>query len=134
MNIYEGAIISCDRRIMSIDTLWKTRADPAVGDDLPAAYRGAPRELLGERSLIPCFGDTHLHFASYALFNAGLDVSSARSLPEMGEHIREFARENGDPIVMGFGASAHSVEEKTADLQGRAGSGLSGQAGLHRQV
>ena len=113
MNIYEGTIISCDR----VNHVYRYLVEDggrilAVGDDLPPAYRGAPRELLGERSLIPCFGDTHLHFASYALFNAGLDVRSARSLPEMGEQIRAFARANGDRIVMGFGASAHSVEEK----------------------
>ncbi|MHB9096608.1 MAG: amidohydrolase [Syntrophales bacterium] len=113
MNIYEGAIISCDRANHVYRYLVEDRGHIlAVGDDLPPAYRGAPRELLGERSLIPCFGDTHLHFASYALFNAGLDVRSARSLPEMGEQIRTFTRANGDPIVMGFGASAHSVEEK----------------------
>ncbi len=113
MKTYEGAIISCDRK----DHVYKYLVEDegrilSVGDDLPPAYQGAPREILGERSLLPCFGDTHLHFASYALFNAGLDVRSARSLPEMGEQIRKFTRENGDPIVMGFGASANSIEEK----------------------
>jgi hypothetical protein len=48
---------------------------------------------------------------SYALFNAGLDVRSARSLPEMCEHIQKFTRENNDKIIMGFGASTHCVEE-----------------------
>lgn len=113
MNVYEGAIIPCDRADHIYRYLVEDRGRIlAVGDDLPPAYRGAPRELLGERSLIPSFGDTHLHFASYALFNAGLDVRSARSLPEMGDQIRTFARANGDPIVMGFGASAHAVEEQ----------------------
>ncbi|MHB8909488.1 MAG: amidohydrolase [Syntrophales bacterium] len=113
MNIYEGAIISCDRANHVYRYLVEDKGRIlAVGDNLPPEYRGAPRELLGERSLIPSFGDTHLHFASYALFNAGLDVRSARSLPEMGEQIRAFARATGDRIVMGFGASAHSVEEK----------------------
>ncbi len=98
---------------MFTDTLSKTRDGFChVGDDLPAAYQGAPREVLGERALLPCFGDTHLHFASYALFNAGLDVRSARSLPEMCEHIQKFTRENNDKIIMGFGASTHCVEEK----------------------
>ncbi len=113
MKTYEGAIISCDRE----DRVYRYLVEEGgrilfVGNDLPPAYRGVPLEVLGERSLIPCFGDTHLHFASYALFNAGLDVRSSRDLTEMGEQIRTFTRENGDPIIMGFGASAHSVEEK----------------------
>jgi len=56
--------------------------------------------------------DTHLHFASYALFNAGLDVRSARSLPEMCEHIQKFTRENNDKIIMGFGASTTALQKK----------------------
>ena len=113
MKTYEGTIISCDRD----DRVYRYLVEDGgrilwVGNDLPPAYQGAPREVLGERALIPSFGDTHLHFASYALFNAGLDVRSSRDLKEMGEQIRAFTSENHDPIVMGFGASAHSVEEK----------------------
>lgn len=113
MKTYEGAIISCDRG----NHVYRYLVEEGgrilhVGNDLPVAYEGAPREVLGERALLPCFGDTHLHFASHALFNAGLDVRSARSLPEMCEHIREFARKNNDRIIMGFGASTHCVAEK----------------------
>jgi predicted amidohydrolase YtcJ len=113
MKTYEGTIISCDRGNHVYQYLVEDSGRILhVGDELPAAYQVAPREILGERALLPCFGDTHLHFASYALFNAGLDVRSARSLPEMCEHIREFTRENSDRIIMGFGASTHCVAEK----------------------
>ncbi|MCL5807551.1 MAG: amidohydrolase [Deltaproteobacteria bacterium] len=113
MKTYEGAVVSCDRENHLYRYLVEDRGRILhVGDDLPPEYAGSPRVVLGGRSLLPCFGDTHLHFASYALFNAGLDVRSAGSLTEMGERIRQFTLKNTDKIVMGFGASTHSVEEK----------------------
>lgn len=113
MKTYEGAIICCDREGQVYRYLVEEKGRILhVGNELPAAYQGAPREVLGERSLLPCFGDTHLHFASYALFNAGLDVRHARSLPEMCAHIQKYAAESSDKIVMGFGASTHSVKER----------------------
>ena len=113
MKTYEGAIISCDRENHDYRYLVEDKGRILhLGNELPAAYQGAPREVLGERALLPCFGDTHLHFASYALFNAGLDVRHARSLPEMCGHIQKFTTENNDKIIMGFGASTHSVKEK----------------------
>ena len=113
MKTYEGAIISCDRENHVYRYLVEDKGRILhLGNELPAAYQGAPREVLGERALLPCFGDTHLHFASYALFNAGLDVRHARSLPEMCGHIQKFTTENNDKIIMGFGASTHSVQEK----------------------
>jgi predicted amidohydrolase YtcJ len=113
MKIYKGTIISCDREDHVYRYLIEDRGRILyVGDELPEAYQGAPRKDLGQRALLPCFGDTHLHFASHALFNAGLDVRSARSLPEMCDRIRKFTRENSDRIIMGFGASTHCVAEK----------------------
>ena len=123
MKIYSGAIVSCDPKNSVHKYLVEDKGRILyAGAGLPAAYRGAPVETLGGRALLPCFGDTHLHFASYALFNAGLDVRSARSLPEMLGRIREFAGGNTDGILMGFGASPHSVAERRliskADLDG----------------
>jgi len=113
MKIYEGAIICCDQENHAYRYLVEDKGRILyVGDELPAPYQGAPREVLGERALLPCFGDTHLHFLSYALFNAGLDVRHARSLSEMCGHIQKFTTENNDKIIMGFGASTHSVKEK----------------------
>jgi len=112
MKIYHGAIISCDSKNNIHKYLVEDKGRILyAGAGLPAAYQGAPIETLGGRALLPCFGDTHLHFASYALFNAGLDVRSARSLPEICGLITEFARGNTDKILMGFGASPHSVAE-----------------------
>ncbi|MGV7929068.1 MAG: amidohydrolase family protein [Spirochaetota bacterium] len=89
------------------------RADhPSSGKDLPERYAGAERVSLGERALLPAFADTHVHFASFAIFNAGLDIRGAASIDEMRQSIAEFAAENDDSLVMGFGASTHSVKEK----------------------
>ena len=113
MKTYEGAVVSCDRENHVYRYLVEDRGRILhVGDDLPPEYSGSPRVVLDGRSLLPCFGDTHLHFASYALFNAGLDVRSAGSLPEMGERIRKFTLDHNEKLIMGFGASTHSVEEK----------------------
>lgn len=112
MKIYSGTIISCDRDNHVHNYLVEDKGRILyAGAELPAAYKGAPLEALGERALLPCFGDTHLHFASYALFNSGLDVRSARSLPELGARIKRSALASRDSILMGFGASPHCVAE-----------------------
>ncbi len=113
MRIFNGAIITCDLKNSVHKYLVEDRGRILyTGAELPAAYQGAPIETLGGRALLPCFGDTHLHFASYALFNAGLDVRSARSLSELCERIMEFSRGSADSILMGFGASPHGVAER----------------------
>ncbi len=113
MKIYNGAIITCDREDHVHNYLVEDKGRILyAGAELPAAYRGAPVEALGGRALLPCFGDTHLHFASYALFNSGLDVRSARSLEELGERVRDCARASGDKVLLGFGASPYSVAER----------------------
>ena len=118
MKVYNGTIISCDRNDRIHEYLVEDKGRILyAGETLPAAYRDAPREELGARALLPCFGDTHLHFASFALFNAGLDVRHARSLSEMRGQITEFASGCPDRILMGFGASAHYVEERRLILR-----------------
>jgi predicted amidohydrolase YtcJ len=113
MKTYEGPIVTCDRKSRVCRYLVEEGGRILhVGDELPEAYRHAPCEALGERALLPSFGDTHLHFASHALFRAGLDVRSSRSIPELCDRIGRFDRESGDRILMGFGASTHSVAEK----------------------
>jgi len=89
MKIFQGTIISCDRDDSVHRYLVEDKGRIVfVGDVLPAEYGGAPRESLGAGSLLPAFGDTHLHFMSHALFHAGLDVRSARSLPQLCERVR----------------------------------------------
>ncbi|MDW7657765.1 MAG: amidohydrolase [Bacillota bacterium] len=65
------------------------------------------------RALLPAFADTHLHFSSYALFSSTLDVREGRSHTEISEIIRAHVQERPGKYIIGFGASAHSVREKT---------------------
>ncbi len=112
MKVYEGAVLSCDaegsvRRYLAVEG----GRIAYVGDALPERYARAERVALGEGAVCPAFADTHLHFMSHALFSNGLDLRQATSLAESIRTVREFAGSRRDKIVMGFGASAHSVAE-----------------------
>ncbi len=67
---------------------------------------------LVERTLIPSFCDTHQHFASFSSFHAGLNVMDCRSNAEILEGIKEFKPRCKEKILIAFGASPYSVEEK----------------------
>ena len=113
MKVYEGNILSCDAN----DTVYRYLAEDGgrivyVGDELPAVYAHAERVSLGDKALIPAFGDSHIHFASFATFHAGLNVSDARSNDEILDMIRAFVPTCDDKLIIAFGASPHSVAEK----------------------
>lgn len=113
MKVYEGSILTCDER----DSVFRYLVEDGgrivfTGNELPEEYSGASRINLGERALIPSFVDSHIHFASFALFLAGLNVSDAKSNTEILDSLREFCKKCDDKLVIAFGASPHSVEEK----------------------
>ena len=113
MKVYEGHILTCDAQ----DHVYRYLAEDGgriayVGDELPAKYASATRIRLGQRALIPAFGDSHIHFASYSAFHAGLNVSDARSNVEILDMIRNFVPGCPDKLIIAFGASNHSVAEK----------------------
>lgn len=113
MTIYEGTIVTCDQRKSVARYLVQEKGRIThVGDRLPEAYAKAPRENLGDRALLPAFADTHIHFMSYALFAAGLDLRAARGIDELKTAVADYAGRRKDPIVLGFGASAHSMRER----------------------
>ena len=112
MKIYEGTIITCDKE----NHVYKYLVEDAgkilyVGDELPAEYRKAPGMHLGKRALIPAFADTHIHFASFATFHAGLNVMEAKSNAEILQMLREFVATCKDKLIIGFGASPYSVSD-----------------------
>ena len=97
MRVYEGNILTCDRtnrvaRYLVTDCGRITY----VGDTLPEKYAKAPKTELGKRALIPAFADTHIHFASYAIFRAGLNVMEARSNGEILKMLGEYAANSRD--------------------------------------
>jgi predicted amidohydrolase YtcJ len=115
MQVYKGTIISCDDADSVHDYLVEEGGRIVhVGDELPDAYRGAPVTELGQRALLPSFGDGHLHFSSWALV-AGefFDTRTARDLAELGEIIRANVKRGAkNKILAAFGTSKHSVTEQ----------------------
>lgn len=83
-----------------------------IGNEIPAAYRSARVTDLGGAAVTPAFGDTHLHFESYCLFNHTFFVMDASSLDEMGNIVKAYAASHPkDKVILGFGCSAHVVKE-----------------------
>ena len=112
MKVYEGDILTVD----TDDSVAKYLVEDGgqilfVGDELPSEYAQAPVEHLGERALAPAFVDTHEHLASFATFNAGLNVMRAQSNREIQTMVGEFANRCDAKILVAFGASPYSVEE-----------------------
>ena len=113
MKVYEGPIVTCDALGSVSRFLVEDRGKIVfVGKALPSQYGAAPRERLGEKALLPAFGDTHIHFMSYAFFSAGLDLRAAHTIAETQAAIADFVRKRSPSYVIGFGASAYGVAEK----------------------
>ena len=112
MKVYKGTVITCD----SNNTIAGYLVEDAgrivyVGDTLPEKYASAQVVELGGRALIPSFADTHIHFASYATFHAGLNVMHARDNREILQMLSDYAASCSDKLLLGFGASAYSVTD-----------------------
>ena len=113
MKVYEGSVLTCDEENKVCRYLVEDCGKIVyTGDELPEEYKNSERIELGEKALIPSFTDSHIHFASYATFLAGLNVADAKSNTEILESIREFVKNCDDKLIIAFGASPHSVIEK----------------------
>jgi predicted amidohydrolase YtcJ len=113
MTVYEGAIVTCDAAGCVERFLVEDRGKILyTGAVLPEAYAEAPRVNLGDGALLPAFADTHIHFISHALFSSGLDIRDVQTIDEAVARTADFAAARADPLVIGFGASAHSVTER----------------------
>ncbi|MDD6191946.1 MAG: amidohydrolase [Lachnospiraceae bacterium] len=112
MKVYEGTIITCDEKNTVARYLVEDDGKILyVGDALPKTYENVQRVELGQRALIPSFVDTHMHFASFATFNAGLNVMDARSNAEIQKRLQEFLKRDTAKIAIAFGASPYSVSD-----------------------
>lgn len=113
MKVYEGTIISCDRNNSVFHFLVEDEGRIIfVGNDLPERFKNVDRVLLQEGALLPSFVDSHIHFASFALFNAGLNVMGAESNEELLQMLSRHVSITKASIVIAFGASPHSVKER----------------------
>ena len=114
MKVYKGSILTVDAQ----DSVKKYLVEDAgrivfTGDDLPEQYAGAEVVDLGTKALIPSFVDTHQHFASFAIFNAGLNVMEAESNEEIAAAVADFYKKSGKAkTLIAFGASPYSVKER----------------------
>ena len=114
MRVYKGNIVTVDAQ----DSVKKYLVEDSgrivyTGDELPEQYAGAEIVDLGSKALIPSFVDTHQHFASFAIFNAGLNVMEAESNEEIAAAVADFYKKSGNAkTLIAFGASPYSVKER----------------------
>jgi len=114
MQIFKGQIVTCNQEGAVFQYLVEDEGRIAfVGDELPGSFGPAPELTdLGDKALLPAFGDGHIHFSNWALFNSTFDVRGAEKLADIGPMIREYAdREPRIKVLFGFGHSANSVAE-----------------------
>jgi hypothetical protein len=112
MKVYEGDILTVDANDSVVRYLVEDRGRIVfTGNELPSEYAAAERVTLGSRALCPAFVDTHEHLASFATFNAGLNVMDARTNAQIVDMVAAFAKTSRAKIIVAFGASPHSVEE-----------------------
>ena len=81
MKVFHGKIISLDSNNHIYQYLVEDKGRIIyLGDELPPEYSNGSSVIeLGNRVLIPAFGDGHLHFSNWALFAASyFDVREAR--------------------------------------------------------
>jgi len=85
-----------------------------IGNELPDRFQEVTHRVnLGGQSVLPAFVDTHIHFASFGLFNFGLNVRYANDFADMGRQINKYASQhNQDKFLFGFGVTAHTVVER----------------------
>ena len=116
MKVFHGKIISLDSDNHVYQYLVEDQGRITyLGDVLPPEYGNGTLTIeLGNKTLIPAFGDGHLHFSNWALFAASyFDVREARDIPEIQEIIRDFLNRKGNPkLILAFGVSKHSVREQ----------------------
>jgi predicted amidohydrolase YtcJ len=115
MRLFENAsFISCEdeNRIHSILVEDGGRI-VYLGDETPEMCRNAERFDLQGACVVPAFADTHIHFESFCLFHSTLDTRDARNFDELASMIRNHIETRpGEKVVLGFGSSAHTLEER----------------------
>lgn len=115
MKIFHGNIITCDWSSSVSSYLVEDNGKIVfIGDTVPEIYRTNSELVeLGSKALLPAFGDGHIHFSSFSLFNGTFDVRFATSFTEIGQIIESYAsRDPKARIIIGFGHSEHSLAEK----------------------
>ena len=115
MRVFKNAtFISCEDKCNTFTTLVEDKGRIVyTGDKLPGEYEKARCIDLNGATVVPAFGDTHLHFESYALFLSTVDVRKAADFDEMGRLLRAYVEKHPKTkLLPAFGCTAHCVKEK----------------------
>jgi len=115
MTIFKNAhFISCEKDNREFSVLAEDKGRIVwCGDEIPAQYANAPAVDLQGKTVVPAFADTHIHFASHALFESTLDVREAADFAELGQMLRDYeARTKKQKLTICFGCCAHTVKEQ----------------------
>jgi len=114
MQIYHGKIISLDKDNNVYNYLVEDKGRIIyLGDSLPIEYsKNDSLVELGDRALLPSFGDGHMHFSNWALIAVSyFDVREARDIREIQGIIQKHMTRKLKAVIA-FGVSKHSVTEK----------------------
>ena len=121
MRTYHGKIISLDKDNNVYQYIVEDQGRIVyLGDSLPLEYtKDSPMIELGNRALLPSFGDGHIHFSNWALIAVSyFDVREARDIKQLQNIIQKYMAENKNKkAVIAFGVSKHSVKEKRLILK-----------------
>ena len=114
LKIFKNAtFISCEDNSKTFNVMAVEKGKIVyTGDELPSRFADARVVDLGGAAVVPAFGDTHLHFESYALFLSTVDVRSAKNFNEMGYMLCAYIQKKPKTkLLPAFGCTAHCVEE-----------------------
>ncbi len=116
MRIFHGKILSLDKDNTVYHYLVEDKGRIVyLGDSLPLEYtKNNSTVELGNRALLPSFGDGHMHFSNWALIAVSyFDVREARDIQEIQKIIQKQMTQHGKlKAIIAFGVSKHSVKEK----------------------
>ena len=92
MKVFHGNILCLDEHNTTASYLVEKNGRIAfVGNTLPTNYQNCEVIELGKKALLPSFVDTHIHFASFATFHAGLNVMEATDNQQILSWLKDYA-------------------------------------------
>ena len=116
MRVFHGDIVTCDRDNSVFEYLVEDGGRIVyIGNELTKRSHLHESELveLGDSALLPAFGDGHIHFSNWAVFNSTFDVRKANSIEAIGPIIKDYAASDQKArVITGTGHSMHTVAEK----------------------
>jgi len=112
---HNGQFVSCEDQNKEFSVLIEDKGKIIfTGDKVPEEYIGIKKITdLNGKCVVPSFGDTHMHFTSFAMFYSTIDVRKATNFDELSDVINDYIKKNPkEKNILAFGSSAHTVKEK----------------------